>query len=139
MNTSPTVRFETREQIAIITLNRPDKRNAINLEMRQALIAAWERFENDAALRVAILTGAGERSFSAGRDLSENTDLSQKTFLPILGDNVQASKPVIAAVNGAALGGGWFFTQMCDLVVAADHAVFGMPESKVGRAPAWAV
>jgi len=138
MTTSHILQYTTHDQVAIITMNRPDKRNAVNLEMRQALFAAWEEFENDSALRVAILTGAGDRSFCAGRDLSENNGVSQKVFLPILGDNVSVTKPVIAAVNGSALGGGWFFTQMCDLVVAADHAVFGMPESKVGRAPAWA-
>ncbi|MGP1614494.1 MAG: enoyl-CoA hydratase/isomerase family protein [Pollutimonas bauzanensis] len=135
---STAVKFDIDGQIAVITMNRPEKRNAINLAMREGLLAAWSRFETDPALRVAILTGAGDRSFSAGRDLSEDTEISQKTFLPILGDNVTVAKPVIAAVNGSALGGGWFFAQMCDLVVAADHAVFGMPESKVGRGPAWA-
>jgi len=93
-------------------------------------------------VRAAILTGAGDRAFCAGMDLAE---MSQerlgslpRDFLPILGDNVSVSKPVIAAVNGAALAGGWLFAQMCDLCIASENATFAITEVKVGRGMVWA-
>jgi enoyl-CoA hydratase len=124
--------------VVTITLNRPEKHNAVNAAMRQAMLDAWERFENDERAAVAILAAAGDRSFCAGRDMSEPATHGHREFLPILGDGVQVSKTVIAAVEGNALGGGWFLAQMCDLVVASETARFGLPEVKVGRVPVWA-
>ena len=165
------VLYEVKGRIALITLNRPERMNAISMALREQLRDAFLRFEADAALRVAILTGAGERAFSAGNDLkwtatnettrwpasgfgglTARTDLLkpliaavngvalgvQTVPIPVLGDNVHVSKPVIAAVNGFALAGGWLLAQMCDLCVATEHAEFGITEGKVGRGMPWA-
>jgi enoyl-CoA hydratase/carnithine racemase len=135
------VLFETHQSIAVITINRPEQRNAINTAVREGLFEAWDRFERDPSLNVAILTAAGDKAFCAGLDLKEIGDLDFKVpprgFLPILGDNVHVSKPVIAAVNGSAFAGGWMFAQMCDLCIAADHVSFGITEAKVGRGMPW--
>src|SRR5690606_30475075 len=108
----------------------------------EGLRQAWARFEQDSDARVAILTGAGDRAFCAGMDLVEMSQEKlgplPRDFLPILGDNISVSKPVIAAVNGAAIAGGWLFAQMCDLCVASTHATFAITEVKVGRGMVWA-
>lgn len=128
--------------IALITINRPDQRNAANLAVRRGLRDCFERFEREAALRVAILTGAGEKAFCGGMDLKElsatGLGVPPRDFLPVIGDNLHVTKPVIAAVNGVAFAGGWLFAQMCDLCVAAEHATFGITEAKVGRGMPWA-
>ena len=131
--------YEVADGIASITINRPDKLNAINTSARAALFDAWRRFELDASAQVAILTAAGDRAFCVGRDLSEPAEgnFRIETF-PIIGAGIDITKPTIAAVNGYALGGGFLFAQMCDLCVAADHATFSIPEAKLGRGAAWA-
>ncbi|MCE2485473.1 MAG: enoyl-CoA hydratase/isomerase family protein [Desulfurellaceae bacterium] len=135
--------YENRGQVAVVTINRPAARNAINSGVREGLAAAWQRFENDADARVAILTGAGEKAFCAGADLKEmalkKLGRLPRNFLPTLNVNTQLSKPVIAAVNGVAYAGGWALVQMCDLVVAAETARFAITEAKVGRGMPWAV
>lgn len=135
--------FETVEDsVALVTINRPEQRNAINAGVREGLFEAWERFENDPSLRVAILTGKGEQAFCAGADLKEMAErklgVLPRGFIPVLGDNVHVSKPVIAAVNGVAFAGGWLFVQMCDMAVASTTARFGITEGKVGRGMPWA-
>jgi len=141
--TSPdAVLFQIDGPVATITLNRPEKRNAINEAMRLGLFEAWDRFEKSPELKVAVLTGSGDKAFCAGMDLTEaasmNLRVPPKNFLPILGDSVHVTKPVIAAVNGNAFAGGWMFSQMCDLCIAAEHVVFGITEAKVGRGMPWA-
>ena len=135
--------YENRGRVAIITINRPESRNAINREVREGLIAAWERFARDGEARVAILTGAGDKAFCAGADLKEmaQTKLGSlpRNFLPTLNVNIHVTKPVIAAVNGVAYAGGWALVQMCDLVVASASARFAITEAKVGRGMPWAV
>jgi enoyl-CoA hydratase/carnithine racemase len=133
-----TVLYEMKGAVAVITLNRPEKRNVVNTAMRDAVLSAWRRFEADPAARVAILTGAGDKAFCAGRDLSEAASGHGHGFIPILRDEVSVTKPVIAAVNGAALGGGCFLALSCDLCVAAEHASFALTEARVGRAPIYA-
>ncbi len=136
------VLFEQRDGIAIVTINRPEKRNAINTAVREGLFAAFERIGKDPSARVAILTGSGDKAFCAGADLKEMSELGLTTipqgFFPVLGDNVKLSVPVIAAVNGDAFAGGWMFAQMCDLCVADETARFGITEAKVGRGFPWA-
>jgi enoyl-CoA hydratase len=137
------VLFDARKDgIAIITLNRPEQRNALNKEVREALTAAWARFERDDSLRVAVLTGAGEKAFCAGGDLKEMVATGMKVpppdFIPALYDNVHVSKPTIAAVNGVAFAGGWLIAQNCDLCVASTTAGFAITEVKVGRGSPWA-
>ena len=139
MDTQKEVLFEVRGQCALITLNRPDQRNAIDRPTCAQLWRAFEDFDKDPDLRVAILTGAGDKAFSAGRDLKEATREEGMPLppLPILGDTMHVTKPVIAAVNGVAIAGGWVFAQMCDLCIAADTATFAITEPKVGRGVAW--
>lgn len=138
---SDAVLFETKGPIAIITMNMPDNRNALSKAIRDGLFAAFPRFEKDPALRVAVLTGAGN-SFCAGGDLKEmasmNLKVPPKDMFPILGDNLEVTKPVIAAVNGHAFAGGWLMAQMCDLCLASTNAKFGITEVKVGRGVPWA-
>jgi enoyl-CoA hydratase/carnithine racemase len=135
--------YENRGQVAIITINRPEARNAINRGVREGLASAWERFEKDGEARVAILTGAGDKAFCAGADLKEmaHNKLGSlpRNFLPTLNVNIHLTKPVIAAVNGVAYAGGWALVQMCDLVVASETARFAITEAKVGRGMPWAV
>ena len=135
--------YENRGRVALITINRPESRNAINREVREGLTAAWARFANDGEARVAILTGAGDKAFCAGADLKEmaQTKLGSlpRNFLPTLNVNIHMSKPVIAAVNGVAYAGGWALVQMCDIVVASESARFAITEAKVGRGMPWAV
>lgn len=139
---SEDVLFEVEGPVAIITLNRPAQLNAINSGIRHGLAEAWKRFEEDASLKVAILTGSGERAFCAGMDLKEaaatGIQVPPRDFIPVLGDNTHVSKPVIAAVNGVAYAGGWLFAQMCDLCIASENASFGITEPKVGRGVPWA-
>ena len=137
MNEDP-VLYEMQGPVAIVTLNRPEKRNVVNTAMRDGVLAAWKRFDADPAARVAILTAAGDKAFCAGRDLSEAASGHGHGFIPILRDAVSVSKPVIAAINGAALGGGCFMAISCDLCVAADSASFALTEARVGRAPIYA-
>jgi enoyl-CoA hydratase len=137
------VLFEARDDgIAIITLNRPDQRNALGKDIRDGLFAAWDRFERDPALRVAILTGAGEKAFCAGGDLKEMVELGlqvpPRDMFPVPGDTIEVSKPTIAAVNGVAFAGGWMIAQACDLCVASTSAKFAITEVKVGRSSPWA-
>ena len=136
------VLFDARSDgIAIITLNRPEVRNALGREMREGLFAAWDRFERDASLRVAILTGAGD-VFCAGGDLKEMVDrglaVPPRDMFPVPGENIALSKPTIAAVDGVAFAGGFMIAQACDLCVASTSARFAITEVKVGRSSPWA-
>ncbi len=131
------------DAIAVITIDKPDSRNALGKGVRDGLFAAWARFENDPALRVAILTGAGGKAFCAGGDLKEMADMAlaepPPSMFPVPGDNIRVTKPTIAAVNGVAFAGGWLIAQACDLCVASKTARFAITEVKVGRGAPWAV
>ncbi len=140
---SDAVLFDARDDgIALITLNRPETRNALSHEIRQGLFAAWDRFEHDPALRVAILTGAGDKAFCAGGDLKEMVETGMQVpprdMFPVPGDSIEITKPTIAAVNGVAFAGGWMIAQACDLCVASTSARFAITEVKVGRSSPWA-
>lgn len=132
----------TDDGIAIITINRPDQRNCLSHEVREGLRAAWARFEDDGAARIAILTGSGDKAFCAGGDLKEMVEkqlrVPPRDMFPVPYENIQLSKPTIAAVNGVAFAGGWMIAQACDLCVAADNAKFAITEVKVGRGSPWA-
>jgi enoyl-CoA hydratase/carnithine racemase len=140
---SDAVLFDARDDgIAVITLNRPETRNALGRDIRAGLFAAWDRFEREPALRVAILTGSGDKAFCAGGDLKEMTELRltvpPRDMFPVPGDNIELTKPTIAAVNGVAFAGGWMIAQACDLCVASTRAQFAITEVKVGRSSPWA-
>jgi enoyl-CoA hydratase len=137
------VLYETNEDgIAILTINRPDQRNCLSRDVREGLFAAWARFEADAAARIAILTGSGDKAFCAGGDLKEMVEtglqVPPRDMFPVPYENISLSKPTIAAVNGVALAGGWMISQACDLCVASTEAKFAITEVKVGRGSPWA-
>jgi enoyl-CoA hydratase len=124
---SDAVLYESTEQIATITINRPDKRNAINGEVAEALRQAWIRF-NASDDRVAILTGAGDRAFSVGADLEDAPEFWRCTP----GVAVPVEKPVIAALSGWCIGGAVCLVTFADLCVAAENTRFLYPEAKIG-------
>ncbi len=136
------VHFSHEGGIATLCIDRPAQRNALNQSVLAGLREGFAEFERRSDLRVLILTATGDKAFCAGMDLKEaaatQIKVPPRDFLPILGDNIHVSKPVIAAVNGLAYAGGWLLAQMCDLCIAADHAVFGITEAKVGRGMPWA-
>jgi enoyl-CoA hydratase len=140
---SDAVLFDARDDgIAVITLNRPETRNALSEDIRAGLFAAWDRFERDPTLRAAILTGSGDSAFCAGGDLKEMVErrlgVPPRDMFPVPGDNIELTKPTIAAVNGVAFAGGWMIAQACDLCVASTRAQFAITEVKVGRSSPWA-
>lgn len=124
--------------IWLVTIRRPERLNALHPPASFELADIFAEFAADPEARVAILTGAGERAFCAGADLRYLAE-GHPRRLPELGfagltANYQRSKPVIAAVNGLAMGGGFEIALACDLVIAAEHAYFGLPEARVGLA-----
>lgn len=140
---SDAVLFEARSDgIAILTINRPEQRNCLSRDVREGLRAAWDRFERCPTLRIAILTGAGDRAFCAGGDLKEMVETGMRVpprdLFPLPYDSIELSKPTIAAVNGVAFAGGWMIAQACDLCVASNTARFAITEVKVGRSSPWA-
>ena len=129
------VLYERRGTAALLTINRPDRRNALSVETCHQLRAAWTRFEADTDALVAIVTGAGDRAFCAGYDIAEKqhgNTAGIADFAPRLETTSYVSKPVIAAVNGAAVAAGMALVEACDLIVAAEDAWFGLPEVKLG-------
>ena len=140
--TYQTLLFEIRDGIAFVTINRPDKLNALNDDVMKELGQAAERIATESEIKGAILTGAGPKSFVAGADIG---DLSRKgpfdgKARAQRGQNVlrrleTCGKPVLAAVNGFALGGGCELAMACDFIYAADTASFGQPEVKLGVIP----
>jgi E-phenylitaconyl-CoA hydratase len=133
-----------RDRIATIVMNRPEALNSFDLEMRRQMHEAWTRLRTDDDIWVAIITGAGEKSFSTGSDL-KNSLPSQRSFAsqqygsdPVptfLGDLHLVDKPVIAAINGYAVGGGMELALACDIRLCADNASFGLTEVKIGSIP----
>ena len=127
---SDTILYQSNNQIAVITLNRPDKLNAMNDDMWGALEATWQRFAYSDD-RVAVLTGAGDKAFCVGADLESP---SLEVWRSIPGYIVDIEKPVISAVFGHCLGGGMGLVQYSDICVAADDTKFAFPEANVGLA-----
>lgn len=125
-----------------IRINRAASHNALSREVRDGLWKALERVRDDDEVGVAVLTGDGGTSFCAGGDLKEMSETALTVpppdFLPHLGRNLHTDKPVIAAVNGRALGGGFLLAQMADLCIAAEHAQLGVTEARWGRGFPWA-
>jgi len=129
------VLYERRGATALLTINRPERRNALSIDTCHQLRAAWTRFEADADALVAIVTGAGDRAFCAGYDIAEKQQgntVGIADFAPRLETTSYVSKPVIAAVNGAAVAAGMALVEACDLIVAAEDAWFGLPEVTLG-------
>jgi enoyl-CoA hydratase len=130
---------KTRGPVGVVTINRPQVRNALNPQTIGELVEALEAYDRDPAIRCMILTG-DERAFAAGADISQMADAGAMDMLE--DDNAgrwarfrAIRKPVIAAVSGYALGGGCELALMCDLIVASETAQFGQPEVKIGIIP----
>jgi enoyl-CoA hydratase len=125
----------------VVTLNRPAQRNALNAELRGRLREAFDLYEEDDTLRCAVLIGTGT-AFCAGGDMKEMAATSVQVppdeWSRLLGSRGEVRKPVIAAVNGFALAGGFRLVQQCDLVIASEVATFGITEVKRGRGAPWA-
>lgn len=137
-----TLLFEVSDGIATVTINRPDKLNALNSEVLVDLANAFTSINSDPEIRVAILTGSGDKAFVAGADISQMSE-----FNALMGEQFAAMgqgvlnliencpKPVIAAVNGFALGGGTEIAMACDFIYASENAKFGQPEISLGIIP----
>lgn len=146
MAEQPVVLLDKREEgrIWVITLNRPERMNAIGGGMSERLTEIWEEFRDDRTARVAILTGAGDRAFSAGADLKEAAESRQRAargelppqptrrgrnWIP-LAEGLGVWKPTIAAINGYCIAGGVMMAIQCDIRIAAEHARFGVAETR---------
>ena len=141
----PTYRYaqvERREHVTVVTIDRPEQMNALHRDANSELAQIFDDFANDPEQWVAILTGAGERAFCAGNDLKYTAHVMAQggqIEVPLSGfagltSRFDLNKPVIAAVNGSAMGGGFEIALACDLIIAAEHASFALPEPKVGLA-----
>ena len=133
--------LETKDRISILTINRPDKRNALNQATRDEIRQALEMLETSAGSRVLIVTGAGDKAFIAGADIAEfegRTALSQREAMKsfrVFDAIENFPKPVIAMINGFCLGGGMELALACDLRIASDTAKLGQPEINLGIIP----
>jgi E-phenylitaconyl-CoA hydratase len=142
------IRFEREGAVAILTIDRPEVRNALDFKTSEELVEAWRSFREDDDLRVAILTGAGDRAFCAGADLRGVAEFyrsltsaerlrraEQEPGLGGITRNLQIDKPTVAAINGHCLAGGLEIALACDLRIAAEQATFGLPEVTRGIIP----
>lgn len=140
--------YEVSDGVATVTINRPRVLNALNFQTRDELVAAFKEAHGDEAVRVVILTGAGEKAFIAGADVSEIFDVVSGESVegrdgipfsvgPLMDLIWGSAKPIIAAVNGFCLGGGCELLYACTLAYAAEGAKFGQPEVNLGFNPCW--
>ena len=136
-----TLLVDRRDRVAVITINRPEKRNALNIKTREEGAALIEELRNDDSIYVVVITGAGDKAFIAGADIGEFAGRSAQMQRDVM---VQRSlfnaidtfpKPVIAMVNGYCLGGGCEVALACDIRIASETASFGQPEINLGIIP----
>lgn len=141
------IRFELADAVATVTIDRPDRKNALSWQAMEALTDAWQRVDDDPAIKVAILTSADCGVFSAGMDLkqaaeikaSEGVDLISKARDPMQYNMRSVSKPIIAAMTGSLMAGGMMLAVNCDLRVGLAGMRAGITEVKVGRGSPWAM
>jgi enoyl-CoA hydratase/carnithine racemase len=130
--------YEKNGRVAVVTINRPERMNALHPPANFELAEIWDDFERDPDVWVGILTGSGDKAFSAGNDLRYTAEHGREMIrfaesgFGGLANRTTCWKPILAAVNGYALGGGFEMALACDIIVAADHARLGLPEPRVG-------
>lgn len=135
------VLFSIEDHVARVTIDRPDRMNAVDLETERDLIRIWEAIEKDRDVRVVVLTGGGDRAFCTGADMKGGSGMSGLEYWAAhrpggfggIALRETLNVPVIARVNGHALGGGMEMVLGCDIVIASQKATFGLPEPRVGR------
>ena len=144
--TTEKVKYKVQDGIAYVTVNNPQKMNILDFDVYDGLLSSFESIEEDEQVRVAILTAEGDKAFICGQDIGTfniKTIRDGKRLLRLvtkLFTRLESmNKPVIAAVNGLALGGGTEIILACDMVVASEKARFGLPESGIGVVPIWGV
>lgn len=149
MAEKPVLIYEKKHngRVVVMTMNRPEAMNALNGELGSAIAEAWERFRDDDEAWVAIITGAGDKAFSAGADLKETAQIRTGKIKPVprrrrrtpgpLCEAIDLWKPTIAAINGFAIAGGWAVAQDCDIRLAADHAELGVSEVRWNMTAGW--
>jgi E-phenylitaconyl-CoA hydratase len=138
-----TVELTIEERIAVVRLNRPEAMNSVDPEMRKLLHSTWERIATDDNIRVAIITGAGEKAFCTGSDLKKTPPTTDSFARQLFGEantgaitaGLSTDKPLIAAVNGYAMGGGLELALACDIRICSSNAQFALSEVKVGSLP----
>ncbi len=135
---------QTTDGICIVKINRPEKLNAMNIDVAKEIISIFQQLEKDDNVKVIILTGEGEKAFSAGADIeymskisSEESERYAKLGQELTATVENITKPTIAAVNGFALGGGCELAMSCDIRLASDNAKIGQPEVTIGIPPGW--
>ena len=142
MTTEQDLLEEMRGPVLWLTINREARRNAMNPAVLSGIVAAMERASQDRSVRAIVLTGAGSKAFCAGADLQSGSafkfDYSEPYagFANVLRASQRCTVPLIARVNGACMAGGMGLMSMCDMVVASEQAIFGLPEVKIGLFPA---
>lgn len=137
------INISVENHVAVVLLNRPEAMNSIDPEMREELYAAWDRIRSDDDIRVAIITGAGDRAFCTGSDLKKTMPPTESYAELLLGRNAPGNmlhrfgtdKPLICAANGYAVGGGLELALACDICIASENAKFGLTEVRIGSIP----
>src|ERR1700742_4253224 len=142
MTDNNSVILEKRGQAYWITINRPEKRNALNGDVIAGIARGYREAHDDKDVRVIVLTGAGDKAFCAGADLANSGaafardfSMPNSDYADLLRQAQNATKPAIARVGGTCMAGGMGLLCMTDMAIAADHAIFGLPEVKVGVFP----
>jgi enoyl-CoA hydratase/carnithine racemase len=139
------VNYETRGKVAILTLDEPNKLNALSAGIRSGILEGLKKVDADDAIRVALITGSGDKAFCAGADIGDMDFEPEKArgfliaALEVLSAPENTRKPVIAAVNGIAYGGGFELAMASDFIIASDRARFAVPEIKLGLLPGFAI
>jgi enoyl-CoA hydratase/carnithine racemase len=144
---SETLTFEKKDRIACLTLNRPEQRNALTIEMWNRLEKYWDKVNEDDDIRVVIITGAGDKVFCTGMDLKEADRLrkeGKENILKLVDDPFmqkmrKVNKPIIAAINGSVFAGGFLIALNSDIRVCVQDTTFAITEAKVGRGSPWAI
>ncbi len=144
MGSQQYIQVEKKEEIAIVRINRPEKLNAMNIDVIKEMGSVMDQLDMDDGIKVVIVTGAGEKAFSAGADIEYMSKISPLeaeeyalTGHATLNKIENLRKPVIAAVNGYALGGGCELALSCDIRIASKNAAMGQPEVTIGICPGW--